>query len=195
MVKLYYTPGACSLSPHIILSETDSKYELVKVDLKTHKLEDGTDYYTINPKGSVPAIKLDDGQVLTEGAAIAQYIVSQSPSSTLLAPVSDLARYRAVEFFSYVSDLHKAWGPIWGGDRSAEAALKKKYEFVEKQLEGKEFSTGSTFTIADAYLFTVTNWANFLKIDLSEFKNLAAFQQRVGSRAAVQRALKEEGLA
>eukprot|EP01111_Echinosteliopsis_oligospora_P000599 TRINITY_DN1066_c0_g1_i1.p1 TRINITY_DN1066_c0_g1~~TRINITY_DN1066_c0_g1_i1.p1 ORF type:complete len:196 (-),score=55.48 TRINITY_DN1066_c0_g1_i1:35-622(-) len=194
MVKLYYAPGACSLASHIALAASESKYELVKVDLKTHKLEDGTDYYTINPKGSVPAIKLDDGLVLTEGPAILQYVADHNKNG-LLAPTTDLARYKTVEVLSYVSDLHKAWAPLWGGDKSAEAALKKKYEFAEKHLEGKQYTTGSDFTIADAYLFTVTNWANFLKIDLSSFKNLQDFQERVSKLSSVQRALKEEGLA
>jgi glutathione S-transferase len=200
-MKLYYSPGACSLSPHIVAEEAGIKLQYEKVDLKTKKLDGGEDYLAINPKGYVPALALDDGELLTEGPAIVQYLADRKPGSGLAPTAGTLPRYRLQEMLTYInSELHKNYGPLFNPATPAAlreekvAALKKRYSLLEQQLQGKKFLFGDQFTAADAYLFTVTNWAPKLKVDLSEFPNLQAFQQRVAARPAVQSALKSEGL-
>ncbi len=199
---LYYTPGACSLAPHIILRETGLDFTLKRVDLGKHELEDGTDYYTISPRGQVPLLELKDGQRLTEGPVIAQYIADHAKRQDLLRPGDELSRYRVLEWQNYItSELHKGFSPLFGGGYPEEAKaivrknLRRKYEWVAQQLKGRDYVTGSVFTVADAYLFTVTNWASHSDVDVTDLDALTIFQQRVAKRPAVIEALQAEGLA
>jgi glutathione S-transferase len=199
-MKLYYSPGACSLAPHIVAEETGTKLELVKVDGTAKKTQDGQDFYKINPKGYVPALGLDNGEVLTEGPVISQYLADQKPDSGLVPKAGTMERYRLQEMMGYInSELHKTYSPLFGKDVDPKlredrvAYLKKRYAVIEAKLTG-DYLFGGKFTAADAYLFVVTNWANFVKVDLSEFPRLQAFQKRVAARPAVQAALKAEGL-
>ena len=200
-MKLYYSPGACSLSPHIVARESGTEVTLEKVDFKTKKTASGKDYLEINPKGYVPALELDDGQLLTEGPAIVQYLADKRPDSRLIPAAGTLDRYRVQEMLGYInSELHKSYSPLFNDKTSPEVRkereeyLRKRYAVVEKTLAGKEYLFGDGLSVADAYLFVVTNWAGHVKLDLSEFPNLQAFQQRVAGRPAVQAALKAEGL-
>lgn len=199
-MKLYYAPGACSLSPHIVALEAGIPITLVKVQFNDKKTSDGKDFNTINPKGYVPALELDGGDVLTEGPAIVQYLADQKPGSGLM-PASGIARYRVVEWLAFInSELHKVFGGMFNPAASDSekqnglAALNRRFTYVDAELAGKDYLTGSSFTVADAYLFVVLGWAGFLKIDLSAYKNLTAFQGRVGSRPKVQDAMRAEGL-
>jgi glutathione S-transferase len=200
-MKLYYSPGACSLSPHIVLREAGLKFEPVLASTKTHKLQDGTDYYTINPKGYVPCLELDNGERLTEGPAIVQYVADQAPAKQLAPANGTMARYRLQEWLNFVtSELHKTYSPLFNPavpedyKTIAKARLTDRYRWLDTQLEGKSFLLGETFSVADAYLFTVTNWAKHVGIDLSALKNVSAFMARVAARPAVQEAMKAEGL-
>ena len=200
-MKLYYSPGACSLSPHIVANEAGIPLELEKVDLGAKKTESGADFLAINPKGYVPVLQLDSGEVLTEGPAIIQYLADRKPQSGLAPANGTLERYRIQEWLGYInSELHKSFGPLFNPATSAEARseriayLYKRFALVETALAGKSWLTGEQFSIADAYLFTVTNWANFVKVDLSKFPNLLAFQARASARSAVKAALMAEGL-
>ena len=201
IVKLYYSNGACSLSPHIVLRESGLPFELVRASTKTHALDDGTDYYTINPKGSVPLLELDNGERLTEGPAIVQYIADQVPAANLAPANGTMARYRLQEWLNFItSELHKGFSPLFRPTTPDEFksivrdTLKTKYEYVDKQLAGKSYTMGEQFSVADAYLFTVTTWAAHVGLDLSGFKNLAAFMDRMRARPTVQEAMKAEGL-
>ena len=200
-MKLYYSPGACSMSPHIVLKESGLAFEALAAPTKTHKLADGTDYYTINPLGYVPLLELDDGTRLREGAAIVQYIADQVPAKNLAPPNGSLARYQLQSWLSFIStELHKNFGPLFSPATSddAKAASKEKIsgrlKWVEGELAGKSFLVGDSFTGADAYLFTVTNWAAYAGLDLSPFPNLVAYQARIAARPAVIEAMKAEGL-
>lgn len=200
-MKLYYSPGACSLSPHIVLRETGLPFDLVMASTKTHKLADGTDYYTINPKGYVPLLELDDGQRLTEGPAIVQYLADKAPASGLAPAAGTMARYRLIEWLNFVStELHKSYSPLFNpampeeGKAVYRERLKGRYKYVNEQLEGKQFLMGDTFSVADAYLFTVTSWAKHVGVDIAGLANVQAFMARVGARPSVQAALKAEGL-
>jgi glutathione S-transferase len=200
-MKLYYMPGACSLSPHIVAHELGEPLELDKVDGKTKKTASGKDFTAINPKGYVPALELDDGQLLTEGPAIVQYLADRHPEAGLVPAAGTLERYRVQELLGYInSEIHKSYSPLFNDKTSPEVRaekheyLRKRYGVLEKQLAGKDYLFGDQFGIGDAYLFTVTNWARHVKVDLAEFRNIAAFQQRVAARPAVQAALKAEGL-
>jgi glutathione S-transferase len=200
-MKLYYSPGACSLAPHIVASEAGLALQFEKVDLRTKKTETGADFGAINPKGYVPALLLDDGELLTEGVAVSQYLADRKPESGLAPAAGSLARYRLQEMLTYVSsELHKNYGPLFNPASAPElraekvAALQKRYALIEKQLQGRSYLFGEHFTAADAYLFVVTSWAPKLKVDLSAFPNLTAFQARVAARPAVQTALRAEGL-
>ena len=200
-MKLYYSPGACSLSPHIVLRETGLPFDLVMASTKTHKLADGTDYYTINPKGYVPLLELDDGQRLTEGPAIVQYLADKAPASGLAPAAGTMARYRLMEWLNFVStELHKSYSPLFNpampeeGKAVYRERLKGRYNYVNEQLEGKQFLTGDTFSVADAYLFTVTSWAKHVGVDITGLANVQAFMARVAARPSVQAALKAEGL-
>jgi len=198
-MKLYFSPMACSLSPHIVASELGIKLGLEKVDLGTKKTHDGKDFLTINPKGYVPALELDSGEVLTEGPAIVQYLADKKPEAKLVPAAGSIERVRVQEMLGYInSEIHKTYSPLFNPKTSPElradreAYLRKRYALIEKALAGKSYLFGDQFTVADAYLFTVTNWAGFVKIDLAEFPNLVAFQARVAARPAVQAAIAAE---
>ena len=200
-MKLYYAPGACSLAPHIALEELGLSYDLVRVDLRKHELANGTDYYAINPKGYVPVLELDNGERLTEGPAIVQYLADQAPAKQLAPAAGTMARYRLQEWLNFVtSEIHKTYSPLFNPavpeeyKTIAKAKLGERYRWIDAQLEGKSYLMGDAFSVADAYLFTVTNWAKFVGIDLAPFKNVGAFMARVAARPAVQEAMKAEGL-
>jgi glutathione S-transferase len=200
-MKLYYSPGACSLAPHIVAHELGLPLTLQKVDTKTKQMEGGGDFAAINPKGYVPALQLDDGEVLTEGPVVSQYLADLKPESGLAPPAGTLPRYRLQEILGYInSEIHKSYSPLFNpatGDEVREERkqyLKKRYGLIEQRLASQPFIAGDRFTVADAYLFTVTNWARAVKLDLTEFPALSAYQQRIAQRPAVQAALKAEGL-
>jgi len=200
-MKLYYAPGACSLSPHILARELGIDIDLEKIDNKTKRTASGADYLTINPKGYVPAIELDDGQVLTEGPAIVQYLADQKPGAGLVPPAGTMERYRMQEMLGYInSELHKTYSPLFNDATPQEtrnerlAHLKKRYALLDQHLANQPYLFGDRLTVADAYLFEVTTWANFVKLDLSGFPNVLAFQKRVAARPAVKAAMKAEGL-
>lgn len=200
-MKLYFSPGACSLSPHIVLCELELPHELMKVDLATHTTADGKDFNTINPKGYVPALLIDGGQLLTEGPAIVQYLADQNPGKGLLPPAGSLERARVQEWLTFIgTELHKNFSPLFNPAASADwkaaarTNIERRLSFAEKALTGQDYLTGSNFSVADAYLFTVINWTRFLQIDLAPWPALAAFHQRVLNRPAVQEALRTEGL-
>ena len=200
-MKLYYSPGACSLSPHIVLRESGLAFQLVLASTKTHKLADGTDYYTINPKGYVPLLELDNGERLSEGPAIVQYIADQVPAKGLAPANGTMARYRLQEWLNFISsELHKTFSPLFRPTTPEEfkAVLKERIvdrlKWVDQQLEGRSYLMGESFSAPDAYLFTVTNWCKPVGIDISGFKQLGAFMDRMAARPAVQEAMKAEGL-
>lgn len=197
-MKLYYSPGACSLSPHIVAEEAGIALEYEKVDLHTHKTPSGQDFYAISEKGYVPALVLEDGSLLSEGPAIVQYLADLKPEAKLLAPVGDIARYRTIEWLTYInSEMHKTFSPLFApGPEEAKAdareKLVKRFAFVDENLAGKSYLMGEQFTVADAYLFVMTSWAIFQKIAVPD--NVAAFRKRVTARPHVHAAMKAEGL-
>jgi glutathione S-transferase len=200
-MKLYYSPGACSLSPHIVLRESGLAFTPVLASTKTHKLADGTDYYTINPKGYVPLLELDNGERLSEGPAIVQYIADQVPDKKLAPPAGTMARYRVMEWLNFItSELHKGFSPLFNpafpeeGKAIYRTKVKDRLRWVDEQLEGKSYLMGSDFTVADAYLFTVAGWGKHVFVDTRDLKQLSAYMARVAARPAVQEALKAEGL-
>ena len=200
-MKLYYAPGACSLSPHIVARELGIDIDIEKTDTKTKRTASGVDYLTINPKGYVPTIELDDGQVLTEGPALVQYLADQKPEAGLVPPPGTMERYRMQEMLGYInSELHKTYSPLFNDATPQEtrnerlAYLKKRYALLDQQLAKQPYLFGDRFSVADAYLFVVTSWASFVKLDLSGFPNVLAFQKRVAARPAVKAAMKAEGL-
>jgi glutathione S-transferase len=199
-MELYYSPGACSLAVHIIAREAGIPLRLEKVDLGTHRTESGQDFTAINPKGYVPAVKFD-GEIMTEVAAIAQFLADKEPQSGLAPSSGTMARYRLQEWLTFISsEIHKGFSPLWNStapDTTKQAAkdrLAVRFAYLDKALAGRPFLTGSQFTIADAYLFTVVNWVNFLGIDISAHRNLKAFLDRIAQRPKVQEALVAEGL-
>jgi glutathione S-transferase len=199
-MKLYYAKGACSLAPHIVFREAGLPFTLERVDLGTHQLASGEDYYTISPRGQVPLLELDDGQRITEGPVICQYIAERAYREDLLPSVGDITRYRVLEWQNFTtSELHKSYSPLFNAEYPKEAktiilqALRKKYEWVDKQLSSRKYVTGDNFTVADAYIFTVTQWADHVNLSLSDLENLMAYQQRVADRIAVREAIKAEG--
>jgi glutathione S-transferase len=200
-MKLYYAPGACSLAVHIVAREAGISLGLDKVDLANQTTQSGQSYRSINPKGYVPAIALDDGSVFTEVAAIIQYLADHGSGSNLAPVNGTMERYRLIEWITFISsEIHKGFGPLWNPStpEAVRAAAKEKlatrFAYLDKTLATQPFLTGGTFTIADAYLFTVVNWTNFHHMDLSPFPHLQAFQNRVASRPKVQEALEAEGL-
>jgi len=200
-MKLYYSPGACSLSPHIVASELGIALELEKVDTKTKLTETGANFVEINPKGYVPALVLDNGDVLTEGPAIVQYLADLKPEANLIPANGTLPRYHLQSMLGYInSEIHKSYSPLFNPNTTAEARteksdyLRKRYALLETRLMNQDFLFGDQFTVADSYLFVVTNWANYLKLDLSGFPALMAFQKRVASRPGVQTAMRAEKL-
>jgi len=199
-MKLYYSPGACSLSPHIALLEAGLPFQLVKVDTAAKTFEGG-DFWKVNGKGYVPALELPNGQVLTEGPAIVQYIADQNPDSRLAPKNGTVERYRVQEWLNFItSEIHKNFSPLFNKTAAPEwkagatGNLTKRFDWLATQLEGKNFLTGDQFTVADGYLFTVLNWTKFVGLDLAKWPALAAFHARVAARPKVQEALKAEGL-
>lgn len=200
-MKLYYSPGACSLSPHIALREAGLPFDMQKVDLNSKQMEGGGDFTAVNAKGYVPALALDDGQMLTEGPAIVQYIADQRPESGLAPKAGTLERYRLMEWLNFIaSELHKTFAPLFHPEVAAEwrqAArdrIAQRLDIVEKHLHGKDYLMGKQFTVADGYLFTVLNWSKFVGFDLGKWPLVQAYLARVAARPKVQEALKAEGL-
>jgi glutathione S-transferase len=200
-MKLYYSAGACSLAPHIVLEESGLAYEAISAPTKTHKLVDGTDYYTINPLGYVPYLTLDDGRNLHEGPAIVQYVADQAPSKNLAPANGTYERYKLQEWLTFIgTELHKTFSPLFVPTTPAEykpsclERLSSRLKWVDGELVGKQYLMGDTFTVADAYLFTVTGWARHVGPDLAGLLNLLAYRERVGARPAVIAAMKAEGL-
>lgn len=201
-MKLYFSPGACSLSPHIVLREAGLNFDLEQVDLKAKKLKKSeADYLPINPKGQVPVLELDNGKRLTEGPAIVQYVADQKPGSGLAPAAGTFERYQLQEWLNFItSEIHKGFSPLFRPDTPedykpiARANLAARYAMLDKHLAGKQYLMGDQFTVADAYLFTVTNWNNFQKIDLNQWPTVKAYFDRVAARPKVQEAMKAEGL-
>ena len=200
-MKLYYAKGACSLSPHIVLREAGIPFSLEKVDFATKKISSGTDYLTVNPKGSVPALQIDDGRILTEGPAIVQYLADQRPDSGLAPRLGSFERYQLMEILNFItSEVHKGFSPLFNPKSSADSkaaaveSLAKKFDWLTAYLGSKAYLLGETFTVADAYLFTVLNWTAHVGIDLSKWPILTAFQSRIAQRPKVREAMQAEGL-
>ena len=200
-MKLYYSPGACSLSVHITLHESGLAFEHVLASTKTHQLQDGTDYYSINPLGYVPMLELNDGTRLTEGPAIVQYIADQVPEKNLAPANGSVARAQLQSWLNFIStELHKGFSPLFSAATPANYKtlvidkLISRLEWVDRQLAGKPYLMGDGFSVADPYLFTVTNWAARAVVDISGFSNLATFRERMLVRPAVQTAMRHEGL-
>ena len=200
-MKLYYTPGACSLSPHIALLEAGLPYDLVKVDLRAKKLENGDDFLKVNPKGQVPVLALDSGELVTEGPVIVQMIADKAAGKNL-APARDSAdRYKLLEWLNFITtELHKSFGPMFSPVLADEAKaffkdrVMGKFKYVDGELAGKDYLMGKQFTVADGYMFTMLSWAERMKWDLASLSNLMAYKARVGARPKVQEALTKEGL-
>ena len=200
-MKLYYSPGTCSLSPHITLHESGLKFEHVLAPTKTHKLADGTDYYTINPLGYVPLLELDNGTRLSEGPAIVQYIADQVPDKNLAPANGTVARAQLQGWLNFIAtELHKGFSPLFNPATPADyktiaiERLLSRLKWVDGELAGKQYLMGDSFSVADPYLFTVTNWAPKVGVDISTLSHLGAYRARVAARPAVQAAMKEEGL-
>ena len=200
-MKLYYSTGACSLSPHITLREAGLPFELVLAATKTHKLADGTDYYGINPLGYVPLLELDDGTRLREGPAIVQYIADQVPNKNLAPANGTVARAQLQGWLTFIgTELHKSFSPLFNPSTPADykpmviEKLLSRLTWVDAQLAGKQYLMGDDFSVADPYLFNVTNWAPLVGVDITGFANLAAFRARMAARPAVQAAMRAEGL-
>jgi glutathione S-transferase len=200
-MKLYYSPGACSLSPHIALHEAGLTFEAVPAPTKTHQLPDGTDYYTINPLGYVPLLELDNGDRLREGPAIVQYIADQVPQKNLAPANGTMARYRLQEWLTFIgTEIHKGFSPLFNPATPEEfktatkTKLSQRLAWVDSQLAGQQYLMGENFTVADGYLFTVTNWAPRVGVDITGLANLVAYREREAARPAVQAAMKAEGL-
>jgi glutathione S-transferase len=200
-MKLYYTPGACSLSPHIALLEAGLPYDLVKVDLRAKKLENGDDFLKVNPKGQVPVLALDSGELVTEGPVIIQMIADRAAEKNLAPARDSTDRYKLLEWLNFITtELHKSFGPMFSPVLADEAKaffkdrVMGKFKYVDSQLAGRDYLMGSQFSVADGYLFTMLSWADRMKFDLSEMPNLVAYKARVGARPKVQEALTKEGL-
>ncbi|MDR0933719.1 MAG: glutathione transferase GstA [Burkholderiaceae bacterium] len=200
-MKLYYSPGASSLATHISLREADLPFEMERVDLREKKTESGKDFYQVNPKGAVPALQLDNGEVLTEGCAVLQYVADLAPEKKLAPAAGSMARYRLMEWLNLIAtELHKNFSPFFNKamlDPCKEVFkgnLNRYLAVVEKQLSSTSFLMGDTFTVADAYLFTVSRYCRFAGVDMDKYPSLQAFQQRVAARETVKEALKFEGL-
>ena len=200
-MKLYYSPAACSLASHIALIEAGMTFDAILASTKTHKLADGTDFYTINPLGYVPVLELDDGTRLTEGAAILQYIADQAPAAKLAPANGTIERYKLQSLLHFIStEIHKNFAPLFKPGMPLEAqqmakdSLAGRFKWIDGELAGKQYLMGDQFTVADGYLFNVTNWAAFVKVDISPYANINALRARVAARPAVQQAMKAEGL-
>ena len=200
-MKLYFSPGACSLSPHIVLREAGLAFDLEQVDVRAKKTAAGGDFFQVNPKGQVPTLLLDDGDILTEGPAIVQYIADKAPASKLAPAPGTKERYHLAEWLNFItSELHKNFSPLYRPTTPedykpiARENLAGRFSYVDKKLAGLSFLLGDTFTVADAYLFVMTNWAKSLNVDLTAWSNVGAFRERVLARPKVQEAMKAEGL-
>lgn len=200
-MKLFYSPNACSLAPHIVLRELGFPFELIKVDLHQHLTEMGEDFYQLNKKGQVPLLQLDNGSLLTEGAVISQFLVDQSSRKDLLAEINTADRYKTLSWMNFIaSEIHKAYSPFFNDSYNEQCKsvysiiLNKQYSRIDEQLRGQKYLTGSNFTIADIYLFVVTRWADFIGLDLKSFMHLASFMQRIAERQTVQDAIAAESL-
>jgi len=199
-MQLYYAPGACSLSPHIVAREAGIPVTLERVDLKTHRTARGEDYYAVNPKGYVPALKLDDGSTLTEGPAIVQYLADQKPQSGLAPPNGTFARYKLQEWLTFINgEIHKPFGVLFSNPseatrKEAIERIGRRFAWVEKEMGDKPFLTGDRFTAADAYFFVMLNWAHLHRIDMTPYPGIEAYFARVKARPQVHEAMKEEGL-
>ena len=200
-MKLYYSPGACSMAPHIVLREAGYTFDLVRVDIPNKKTADGGDFWKINPKGYVPALQLDDGEVLTEVGVICQYLADQKPASDLAPKFGSMERYRLMETLNFCSsEIHKQIGALFNPKMTPEmkevqmGVIERRFNALEKLLDAKPYAMGDKFSVADAYLFNVLNWTNPLKIDLEKWPNIKSLMGRVGARPAVQETLKAEGL-
>jgi glutathione S-transferase len=201
-MKLYFAPGACSLSPHIVLNEAGIKADLIKINTKTHQMADGGDFYAINPKGYVPVLELDSGQRLTEGPAIVQYLADQRPASGLVPAAGSFERSQVHEWLNFIStELHKQFGPLFS-PTTPEAyktilidKIGGRFDWLTKELQGKDYLMGKQFTVADAYLYTILRWTQHVGIDLAKWPVLAAYASRVAARPKVQETLVAEGLA
>ncbi|MBP2292397.1 glutathione transferase GstA [Azospirillum rugosum] len=201
-MKLYLKPGACSLSPHIVLRESGLAFDVAAVDLAAKTLEDGGDFLAVNPKGQVPTLALDEGGILTEGAAIVQYVADRAPDSGLLPAVGSLERYRVLEWLNFIgTELHKTFSPLFRPNTPdafkdiVKQTLATKFAVVEAGLAGKDYLTGDRFTVADAYGFTVLRWAPRIGLPLDGYPNITAYMARVAERPAVAAALAAEGIA
>jgi glutathione S-transferase len=199
-MKLYFSPGACSLAPHIVLRELGLPFEAVKVDTRAGRTEAGTDYRLINPKGYVPTLELDDGQRLTEAAVLLQYLADRVPAAGLAPAQGTMERYKLMEWLNFIAtEIHKGFGPLWKPDspddekQRVRARLAVRLDWLARQLEGREYLTGR-FSIADAYLFTVLNWGQWTGVDLANWPALEAYVARVAARPKVVEALRAEGL-
>ena len=200
-MKLYYSPGACSMAPHIVALEAGHTLDLVKVDIPNKKTLDGGDYWQVNPKGYVPALALDDGQVITEVGVICQYLADQKPESGLVPKFGTMERYRQMEALNFAAtEIHKQIGALFNPKMTAQmkevqlGTIERRFNSLEKMLEGRSYVTGNNFTAADAYLFTVLSWTSPLKIEISKWPNIQAFIGRVAERPKVREAMKAEGL-
>ena len=200
-MKLYYSPGACSLSPHIALLEAGLPYDLVKVDLKAKKLENGDDYLKVNPKGQVPALGLDSGELVTEGPVIVQMIADKAAGKNLAPARDSVERYKLQEWLNFITaELHKNFSPLFNPTIPDEVKkffsdrIMGKFKYADSQLAGRDYLMGKQFTVADGYLFTMLSWADRMKLDLSALPNLVAYKDRVAARPKVQEALSKEGL-
>jgi glutathione S-transferase len=200
-MKLYYAPGACSLSPHIVLCEAQLPHTLVKTDVRNKKLPDGSSFLAVNPKGQVPVLELDDGSRITEGPAIVQYLADLAPAAKLAPPAGTMERVRVQEWLNFItSELHKNFAPLFAPNTPddykpvARARLVDRFGYVDGQLAGRDYLFGSEFSVADAYLFVVAGWSPHAGVDIGSLANVQAFLKRVGSRPAVQAAMKAEGL-
>ena len=198
-MKLYFSPGACSLSPHIALVESGLPFSLEMASTKTHQLKDGTDFYSINPLGYVPVLELDNGQRQREGPAIVQYIADQAPASKLAPANGTFERYQLQEWLTFIgTEIHKNFSPLFNPNMPdaakdlARAQIVKRLTWVDSQLAGKDYLMGSQFTVADGYLFTVCGWSKFVGVDISGLQALTKFLERVGARPAVQKAIAAE---
>jgi glutathione S-transferase len=200
-MKLYYSPGACSLAPHIVLNELGQSYDLEKVDLAAKKTETGGDYTAVNGKGYVPTLDLGKGEVLTEVSTILQYLADKAGNSGLLPAFGSMERYRAMETLNFIaSELHKGIGGLFNkampddGKKAIIDRLERRFAWLDTQLAKKPYLLGDTYSVADAYAFTVLGWTKWLNVDLSPYAHIVAYLDRVGQRPAVQAALKKEGL-
>lgn len=200
-MKLYYSPGACSLSPHIVLKEAGLSFNLVKVDVRAKTLDDGSDYLKVNPKGQVPALSFDNGDMLTEGSVIVQMIADKVPEKNLAPANGTIDRYKLQEWLNFIgTELHKSFGPLFQPALSDDTKqffkdrILGKFKYIDGALAGKDYLMGKQFTVPDAYLFTMLAWADRMKIELSGFTNLMAYKARVAARPKVQEALSAEGL-